>query len=717
MVHRKFSIARSFPLRRSLRPSSIHYLQPRPFTQNAQLLLIAPIPQRPQLPFLYPSSGIDLSSTLPRNSFQKQLSRLLTTENQSYLRTNVKKGLTWGAYAWLFSALITLCLFGFNSERLERIYPTPPEWSLISRHRYRAACGNENPEENSDDDVDYANQGARYRKLLARLENPKIDGAGLRAVAEDDRFAVKGVGQTVFDISSKSEAWREGYFGCLMGAGHAAERLDGWVHDITRDVVFPPEVVIGPSNLRPKPIPAGAASAPLEKNCVGAFEEPGVYYSRILETRTFTTRQRLEAALAWADWLGYKNSPAAAKEMCDLGLQIAVTGLPSGAGNVVDMKSGVIHDTAEYVSSNLLLATTAIGRHHAQGNNLSAALPIFLSVLRARRRLAPKPPLQEGKPLTPPAFSLWATIHSILNGPSYPRIPPSGNEQAYRTPISICEEAGMMINIGEIFFASSLNQTPFPNHFPPPSSSSSSSSFLSKALSFFSSYKAFSASKQQTQNPEQPGLNWTRDALVLAETTLLSATAPKKKIDTSARTKCVECLDAGMENWAKMVGRMLREAHTARRSRAVAHMGGGEGRPAHANANELARAPPPTNNTQTPNTDATPPGRSANWVWKDIPPSNFDPSQFSQLSQPSPSLSLPITSSPDEGQGIRERTPPDHLVDMESEENLETIIQEAQKIQTEIDRLETLFRRLGIAGRDQGGGGKGRGREWGLLNR
>ena len=596
MVHQKVQIARILP------PSSVQQrLKPRPFTHNAQLLLTSPTTQRPQLPFLHPSStGADPSypiRILARLPFQRQLSQLLTTERKDYLKYSIKEGVRYGAYLWAFAILIAITIQGINSERLERLYPTPPEWSLRSRHKYRAACGNENPEENPNGDVDYANQGLRYRSLLARLENPKIDGADLRPVLEDDRFYVKDVGRTVFDISAKSEAWREGYYGCMMGAGHAAERLDGWVLDVTRDIAFPGEVVIGPSNPRPKKIRTGtAAPAPKEEDCIPCFEDPGTFYLKILKTEKFTSRQRLQAALAYADWLDYKGLSSAAKHLYDFALQIAVKGLPAGAGDVVDMRTGVIRDGADQVSSNILLATTALGRQQAQANNLSAALPIFLSVLRARRRLSPDlaSQLEETRPTAP--WSLIETIRSWVKTPPYPSIASSGNEPQLRTPASICEEAGIMVHIGEIFFASSLTPSATEpvssNLLPSSSSSSSSSSYLSKAASSFFSF--FSPSPSQPNpitNPQKSGLRWTHDALDLAEKTLRSTPTS----DKGARNKCAECLDAGMENWSKMVSRKLREAHTARMMLA---------RQQQQQNSETKQGPGPGQ------------GQGGNWVWK-----------------------------------------------------------------------------------------------------
>lgn len=708
MVHAKVQIARILPLYQSIPPSSVHRLKPRPFTHNAQLLLISPTIQRPQLPFLHPATGADLNPTILAGlPFQRQLSQLLTTERKNYLKYSIKEGVRWGAYIWAFAILVTITIQGINSERLERLNPTPPEWSLISRFNYRAACGNENPEENVTGDVDYVSQGTCYRGLLARLENPKIDGAGLRPVLEDDRFYVKDVGKTVFDISAKSEAWREGYYGCLMGAGHAAERLDGWVHDITRDFAFPAEVVIGPSNPRPKPFSSGTATpAPKEEDCVPCFEDPGTYYLKILKTEKFTTRQRLQAALAYADWLDYKGLSSAAKAMYDFALQMAVKGLPPGAGDVVDVKTGVIHDGADQVSSNILLAATAIGRRQAQANNLSAALPIFLSVLRARRRLPPNPALQQREKSPPVPSSFGETIRSYLTTPPYPPIASDGNEPQLRTPASICEEAGIMVLIGEIFFASSLpaaTETVSPN-----SQSSSSSSYLSRAASSFFSFFSPSSSSPPSQsspitNPQKSGLRWTRDALDLAEKTLLSTL----NTDKEARNKCAECLDAGMDNWAKMVRRKLKEAHAARM-----------------NVTRQKQQQQFQQQQSSKPEDGPSQGQGGNWVWKGaggvsgvgIDPLGFEPEASNGLGIGSGSASVSRSvsrSEPVAGTGngskdveIRQRT-------KEEEDEEEEWNQEAMVIQGETARLTRVLKEEGLL-KDSWAEMR---REPGLLNR
>ena len=318
-----------------------------------------------------------------------------------------------------------------------------------------------------------------------------------------------------------------------MGLGRASEYLDGWVKDTTRNVSFPTEVVIGPSNLRPLPVPFGALSAPLEENCIKAFENPEIYYIKILKTQGFSTRQRLDAALAYGDWLDFKGLSSSAEEAYDWALDIAMGALPLGVNNVVDTKTGVINDAADYISSNVLLATTRLAIHHAKNNNLATALPIFLSIVRATRKL----PRSIEKISDPPLPStLFSRIMSYIpTTPDYPLPSLTGNECQTRIPYATCEEAAIMVHIGEILFASS-KPTPV-------------------------GQKSLSLRHNKKTQSKSSGLSWTRDAVDLAESTLIDT--PIK--DREARKKCAECLEVGIDNWSNMVSKMLKDeqAHFA----------------------------------------------------------------------------------------------------------------------------------------------------------
>ena len=437
--------------------------------------------------------------------------------------------------------------FGLQNEVLERRFPTPPEWTTFSRVCYRIAKSEEYPDSNGTGLTDWTSASGWYRKLLLRLEDPSMDGQDLRPIfQEEGDNGVAGLSSAGLDVSSKSEPWRRGYYACLIGAAKASENRDGWVFDTTRSIFFPPDVVIGPSNPRPKPTPYGTPSAPLEENCVPAFEPAETYYMKILTTQGFNTHQRLDAALACADWLDFKGLPSTAEKMYDWGLLIAVGSLPVGVNNVIDIRSGVIDHKAPFISSNVLLATTSLAFHHARNNNLAAALPIYLSVLRARRQLPPSSPQNEARSKSREGLStaeVLSFLKSMLITPPYPPAPPTGDEIPLRTPVAMCEEAGVMAHIGEILFASSFAS----------SSAKASSSTLRASLSSSSS----AADRLKSQ---QSGLSWTRDAVDLAEATLTSA----GEDDQETRDKCSECLAVGMDNWSSMVTKLLKDERQAK---------------------------------------------------------------------------------------------------------------------------------------------------------
>ncbi|KAL8695012.1 MAG: hypothetical protein Q9224_003470 [Gallowayella concinna] len=373
-----------------------------------------------------------------------------------------------------------------------------------------------------------------YWVALSRLEDPSLDGKDLHIPPGDDHrayvvgIAALGFSRNGLDLTPKSEEWRRGYYSALMGAAQAAENLDEEIRDTTRNITFPLEHMIGPSNPRPKPVPHGAASPPLEENCVPASESPETFYTKILSTTGFNTRQRLDAALAYADWLDFKGLHETAEEMYDWGLDIAMGALPVGVNNVVDTQTGIISNNATYVSNNLLKATTALAIHHAQNNNLTAALPIFLSVLRARKQLSLAPVSE------PPTAQLsntkWilSTAKFILITPPYPSAPPSGDEVPIRSPKAVCEEAAVMAHVGEILFASANDESKPPQR---------------------------ARKRQGTSRKQQAGLGWTRDAVDVSESTLTSM----DEADLDGRQTCAECLKTGMDNWSAMVRKMLKD--------------------------------------------------------------------------------------------------------------------------------------------------------------
>ena len=421
--------------------------------------------------------------------------------------------------------------FGVQQEWLERKFPSPHEWSWITRKNFRSARWDEDHDADGGL-VDWARTGEAYRQLLTRLEDPNIDGAGLED-QDEGGILVAGIGKTGFDISKQSEPWRRGYYEVIMGAARAAEHLDGWVRDKTRNVAFPGNVVIGPSNPNPRPVPPGAKSAPREEDCEPAFDPPESYYVRVLTTQGFTEKQRLDAALAYGAWLDFKRTPEAASEMYKWAIDIA-TSNPTSNQPIVDPATGVLNADAGTPSGNVLSATTAFAVHHALNSNLNAALPMLLSVLRARRSL-PGPPVTMHSTLNreedddDSGFlkNLTYFVRSALVQSKYPSPPDDGTLPPMRDSRARCEEAGIMTYIGEILYASNSSRT-----------------------------------------SKEDGLAWTREAVDIAEEELRA-----KVSDKEAKKTCKQCLEVGLGNWATMVAKLAKDEKITERKRGGGWLG------------------------------------------------------------------------------------------------------------------------------------------------
>ena len=516
---------------------------PRLFTQNSQLLIVSRGVPRPQLPFLH-STAVGRSS-VPRSQAQSQLIRFMSSETRQYYRGILKQSLVVSAFFIASMILYVIAKTGLQKEIIERKFPAPTEWNWRWRFQFSRAAADQIP----DDDgrvVDWSFIASTYLAILKALEDPEQEGKTLRPMLKTDgEIYFDGVGKAGMDLSEKSEPWRRGYHACLMGAAKAIEQVDGWVGDTTRNIAFPPEFVVGPSNPNPKPLKGGKIDPPLEENCRPIFPGPEALYIKILTSQGFTSRQRLEAAVAYADWLDFKGLSSTAEEVYDWALDIAVGALPIGVNDTVDMKTGIISSKATCISSNVLTATTALANHHARNNNLTAALPIFLSILRARRQLLlPDPPKPAQKEESIVSY-LISMATSWLIVPPYPPSPPTGDEVPLRTPAAVCEEAAVMSHIGEILFASSAIKG---------SPKFGSDPVLGPQI-------PTASTGNQLEN-FQSGLSWTRDAVDLAEETLASVGVGEG--DREARTKCTQCLSAGMENWSTMVERMLQDERAAK---------------------------------------------------------------------------------------------------------------------------------------------------------
>lgn len=459
----------------------------------------------------------------------QHMTRLLSTETKRYVKEQFWLATKWTAILWTFLFLGGMVYYGISVEKSERENPTPSEWKFLVRRTFanaRASSSQQVAEQVGY--IDWAAVGSRYLKVLLRLEDPNYEGKGLiEGAGQGEDIMIEGVGKAGFDVSAKSWPWRAGYFETIMGCAKAAEHVDSMVLDKTRGLVFPKAVMIGPSNPDPRPTPPYMASAPREEDCTRPFDPPETFYMRVLTGRGFTTKQRMEAASAYANWLEFKGLQESAEEMYRWNVDIAKDALEVDSEEILDSKTGVLRQsdsTSAHVTPNLLRATTDLAIFKARTGDVASALPMLLSVLRARRAapVSPFPPPIES---TDESASGKSKLWKILSPPRFPPSPPSGDNPIIRSSDTpTCDESELMLYIGEILFATS------------------------------------------PQSDE--GLAWTRQAVQIADqNSAPQGRSPSPGLDAAAeRKKCKECLLTGVSNWDAMLTKLASQQSPSKKS-------------------------------------------------------------------------------------------------------------------------------------------------------
>ncbi|KAJ4298750.1 hypothetical protein N0V88_003782 [Collariella sp. IMI 366227] len=488
----------------------------RSFTQSTAVR--TDLKTRPQLPFL--------SVTTTRTRV-----RHLTTERRAQLKYEIKTGVKYTGYIWIAGISLFAAYFVIVQERLERRYPTPPEWSYKTRMDLRGGnCARYEPAPGKI--TDWQQVAWWFETALKRLQDPKIDGKDVVDAPHDCPPGTK-------DVTAKSEEWRRGYYEAMMGYAKAAEYVDGWVLDKSRDIVFPPGVMIGPSNPYPKPLPAGFKGAPREEDCELRFESPDTVYLRIISTPGFTNRQKIEAGLAYASWLDYKGVTGPASIVFEDAVHLAATERPNLPAEPIDKKTWTLNEAAGAPSDNLLTALTGYATFRARQGDINSALPIFVSILKARRNLlTPEQHFQQtsisaslnSRPATSMERGAWNFFTKLFTLP--PHFPSrTGSPEP-------CQEAALSLHIGEIMYTTS-------------------------------------------SSAREEGLGWTREAVDVAEEQLHLLPAPTssaplhdERPTAVARATCRECLATGLGNWSAMVRRLAREEEQAEEEAGKKKQGG-----------------------------------------------------------------------------------------------------------------------------------------------
>lgn len=410
-----------------------------------------------------------------------------------------------------------------TQEMVDRDFPAPKEWSFLTKVVYHAARGLEVPGANQAGVVNWGVCGLAYRDLLRRLEDRDGDGKGLK---EQQDTAVPA-----FDVEHMSYEWQRGYYSALMGCGRAAIELSDAVLDTTTNIMYRRRHMIGPSNPKPKKLAKKFGPAPREENCVPAFAEPDDYFLKIMYTKGFSPKEKMDAAMAYAGWCDFKEMPDMADGVLRWALDTAVEGSDVNAPAIkIDHVVPTIPADA-VVTDNILDATTALAVHRAQAGDTNSTLPSFLSILRARREAphaventSPNAPHQRRDTklkrtdidvLNDQISSFW----SLLQASKFPDPPPSGNDAYQHTPDSDAEEAVLMTYIGEILFSTDPSQ-------------------------------------------RDAGLHWTKSAIDLAMKSYSSPLTSR-----AAKLKGVETLRVGSENRRKMVALLQADVSHASESR------------------------------------------------------------------------------------------------------------------------------------------------------
>ncbi|KAF4963372.1 hypothetical protein FSARC_8622 [Fusarium sarcochroum] len=464
----------------------------RTFTHHTQLTTRS----RPNLPFL--------STPVTSNSAAV---RYLSTERRQWLKHEAKLAVRYTASFWGLLACFGVIMFFVNEEKLEQEYPTPHEWGWMTRKFLRDSNNSKAPKNG---EINWPWSFELARGLVLRLEDAKVDGQGVTKLTDrvDPEAEIPGEFNPC-DISGKSEEWRRGYFEAIMLAAKGAEHVDNWVRDLSRNIISPPEFVIGPSNPRPTPIPPGQPHAPREEDCEVAYPSADNFYMKIVATKGFSPRQKLEAALEYASFMEFKKQPEGAEALYNLALAEATQGLDM-SNTPYNPKTFILNEKAGPPSQNILDAVTAIATFKARSGKLDTALPIYLSLLKARRYLSnDPPPAAYVKPKSPSGFSKALENFSQAD---YPAPPPDGSQPPWRSAYERCQEASLSLWIGEILFATSS---------------------------------------------KDDGLSWTRESVDVAEEQLRNMDLITA--DKMAKKTCRECLGAGLNNWGKMVTKLAKD--------------------------------------------------------------------------------------------------------------------------------------------------------------
>jgi len=449
---------------------------------------------------------------------------VLSTENKRYVKDQTLFGLKLGIGAFVVINLLGFAAMSLKDDLIERKRPSPPEWSYLTRSAWRAALTAVDTSRRASRPTEAGRVGDYWLSCLRRLEDPEVDGRDLVKLSSPGGTAdqvLRDVQPLALDVRKKSEEWKAGYTEVVLELAKLAEHSQHLVYDRTRRQFFPETTVVGPTNPYPRPSPNGV-TPPKEQDCDRAMPDPVVLYNRIIHGIGFSSKQRLDAVYACANWLHFCKSDGEADELYDYATEIA-----PGSGSTI---SQALSKTA-----NVIGALKQQASHLARTDRISEALPIYLSCLQAVRdaSLRSASEVSAANMLSNPELSgYWTDLSKkVFREDKYPLSRTTGDEPLYTVSRSTlkCVEAELMMYVGEIMYSTSSSR-------------------------------------------RKDGLAWTREAAEIGSNVLEKVGAVKEATKDAKETaritgmekddeaRCRECLGASVRNWEAMVAEMVKAA-------------------------------------------------------------------------------------------------------------------------------------------------------------
>lgn len=481
---------------------------------------------RPQVPFL-----ADTSTHPRRVRLQRQVARVLSTENKEFVKRETRWGIKLGIGAFVLVNLVVIGAMTYNDELIERKRPSPPGWSYLTRSAWRGALSQVETSQRRGALPDYGRVSDYWLSCIRRLEDPTIDGKDVAKIPidlSDTSEAVRGVERFGIDVGRKSEEWKSGYVEAILEAGRLAELSQSLVYDAIQRKFFPETTVVGPSNPRPRPVGDGE-TPPREENCTRAMPDPQLFYDRVIYGVGFTTKQRLDVIHAAANWLHFSKLEDRADKLYTLALAEAQKYSQASSAS---LSASAVPSPS---SANTLTALKQHASHLARTGRVADALPIFLTSLHSLQTNLSKPNTYDAQsvdvaPEQPTNIvSEWS--QKLFRQDIYPLPATTGDEplSTLSRNESKCLEAELMMYIGEILYSSSPKK-------------------------------------------RKDGIAWTREATEIAADTLSRVQMIKeatKNAETAERItglnrqadkSCKQCLGAAARNWEAMIEEMARDA-------------------------------------------------------------------------------------------------------------------------------------------------------------